>query len=344
MTRSAEVVVVGAGVMGAATARALARAGRDVVVVEQFEVGHPRGSSHGTSRIFRLSYSKARWVQMAQEALPRWRELEAERSTRLLELTGGIDVGAQVGAHAQALAACDAPFERLDGADAAARFRLRLPGDADVLFQPDAGIVRAHDAWNALVASAVDAGCLVEQHTRVHGLEVHDAGVQVTTDAGRIQAAVAVVTAGAWARPLLRSAGIHLDVVASRETVAYFRLPEPPVSVVEWDDVPRYALAAPGVGLKAGEHHAGPATNPDHDGAPDQSSVARVAAWVRERFPDADPQPIRAETCLYTNTADHDFVVRAQGPVVVGSPCSGHGFKFAPLVGERIAALAVARL
>ena len=158
------------------------------------------------------------------------------------------------------------------------------------------------------------------------------------------QANVVVVTAGAWARPLLASAGIDLPVTPSRETVAFFPVaPGTALPVfVEWVDGPGplYALASPGQGLKTGWHHTGPEANPDDKGKIERSVVERMAAWVGERFPAVKPVPHHTETCLYTNTADESFILERRGPVVVGSACSGHGFKFAPAIGERLAHLA----
>jgi sarcosine oxidase len=101
-----------------------------------------------------------------------------------------------------------------------------------------------------------------------------------------------------------------------------------------------YSLWSPVYGLKAGEHIAGPDTDPDEPGAVNDESVDRLRKWVSTRFPDIDPEPVHAETCLYTNTDDERFILERHGRVVVGSPCSGHGFKFAPLIGKRLAALA----
>jgi sarcosine oxidase len=133
----------------------------------------------------------------------------------------------------------------------------------------------------------------------------------------------------------------------TRETTSYFALEDA-------DDLPSvidgtstgiaYALAAPGAGLKAGLHHAGPRADPNRPGEPDPGLVAAAAEWVAERFPAAGQDPLRAETCLYTNTRDESFVLERHGRVVVGSACSGHGFKFAPVVGARLARLAVEAL
>ena len=100
-----------------------------------------------------------------------------------------------------------------------------------------------------------------------------------------------------------------------------------------------YSLPAPGVGIKAGLHRGGPATDPDLSGQVDEALVAWTAEWIARRYPRADPQPVESETCIYTNTPDQDFVVERRGRVVVASACSGHGFKFAPALAETIAAL-----
>ncbi|MGH2557413.1 MAG: FAD-dependent oxidoreductase, partial [Actinomycetota bacterium] len=112
MTR-VEVAVVGGGVVGAAAARAVARAGRSVVLLEQFRLGHKRGSSHGSARIFRLSYPEVRYVEMAKDALGLWRQLESETGRRLLTTTGGLDTGPSIDLHASALAQCGVSFEIL---------------------------------------------------------------------------------------------------------------------------------------------------------------------------------------------------------------------------------------
>jgi sarcosine oxidase len=102
-----------------------------------------------------------------------------------------------------------------------------------------------------------------------------------------------------------------------------------------------YALHDPLHGLKAGAHHAGRATDPNVEEPADPELVERIVAWVRERFPEVDPEPVGAESCLYTSTDDESFVLERRGRVVIGSACSGHGFKFAPAVGRRLAALAL---
>jgi monomeric sarcosine oxidase len=339
-----DVVVVGAGVMGSAAARALARAGREVVVLERFRVGHTRGSSHGQARVFRFSYDDPRFVHMAQESLPLWRELEAEAGEEILTTTGGLDVGKGMEERVAALESCGAKFEILDAAECRRRYPyLLVPEGEQVLFQGDAGVVSADRAWQAFARSAVGAGAELREDTSVDHLTVEDGRVEIRAGEERWRAQVAVIAAGAWTRRLLWAVGQDIPTTPTRETVAFFRISQgvvPPV-LVEWTTPPFYSLFSFEQGLKAAEHHAGPVTDPDREGEVSEESLARLAGWVGERFPQAEGKPHHAESCIYTNTPDEDFILERRGPVVIGSPCSGHGFKFAPWVGRRLAELAL---
>ena len=333
-----KVGVVGAGVVGSATARALARAGHDVTVYEQFDIGHTRGSSHGESRIYRYSYPDERYVGMMIEALPLWRELESECGEQLLIRTEGLDTGKPVTEHATALETHGIEFEILDGAEVRRRWpMLRLDG-GDVLYQKDGGIIRAEPAWRALAAGASAAGARFER-SRVEELRNGDAAAIVTTDGDEHFDSV-VVTAGGWARNLLMTCGIDIPTRTTRETIAFFDIDQSPPTLVDWADPTAYALPNPSRGLKAGEHIAGPITDPDVAEGANQIAVERLKEWVAERYPTAKPEPWHTESCLYTNTSDESFILERHGNIVVGSPCSGHGFKFAPLNGARLAALA----
>ena len=209
----------------------------------------------------------------------------------------------------------------------------------------------ADRAHAALMASAQAAGGKLIEHQQVVRIDIHSVGVTVRTTAIELAARAVVVAAGAWARELLAPLGVELPVVAARETVTYFSLPGveelPPVieypsptsPLPDWQAY--YALAAPGRGLKAGIHHSGLPADPDEEGVSDRAVVEATTAWVTRRFPGADPTPLGAETCLYTNTVDQSFVIEAHGRVVVASACSGHGFKFAPVHGSLVASLAL---
>lgn len=339
MKRNYDVIVVGAGVMGCAAAYASARRGNKVLLLDRFQIGHTRGSSHGRSRIFRFSYPDQDYVRMAMQALSRWRKLEEEAGKPLLISTGGIDVGEGAVENARALEACGAAVEMLDQSAARQRWPfLSLPDGAPIVYSPDGAIVLASDAWRALAAAAVEHGAHLEEQTAV--AEVTQDGSVVLVDGTAYQAGCVIVTAGAWAARLLADAGIEIPLRPTRETVAYFDIPNEPVpALVEWGAPSIYALTSPGQGLKVGEHIAGPDADPDEDADPNETSVERVSRWVSARWPTADPTPHHVETCFYTNTTDESFVLSRHGAIVVGSACSGHGFKFAPLIGERLADL-----
>ncbi len=331
-------MVVGGGIMGTATARSLARRGRKVVLLERFQIGHKRGSSHGSSRIFRYSYPEQRYVEMAQDAYLLWKELEAETGERLLTPLGGLDIGPQLDHNILSLDAVKVPYEVLDAGDVRQRWPyITLPEDQMVLYQKDGAIVGAERAWYALTRLAIDEGAVILDNEQV--VEFEDGKMmKVRTMTHEFETRMVVVTAGSWAKDLLARAGIKLDVRPTRETVAYFRMPQDlPPTLVEWGSPTIYSLPSPGQGLKVGEHIAGPDADPNEIGEPDEESVARIRDWVAKRFPTAESLPHLTETCMYTNTADENFVLERHGKIVVGSPCSGHGFKFAPLIGEILA-------
>jgi sarcosine oxidase len=325
----AKVAVIGAGIMGSATAYALARDGHDVVLYEQFEVGHTRGSSHGRSRIVRLAYPDVEFVELAKESFAGWRELEHEAEVALLELSGLLElVDDPAQGSSAALDAAGAEYELLDPVAARERWPVGVPDGWSALFQPEAGIIRADLAQRAFVDRAVARGVQLREHTRVESVD-------------DVDAAAVVVTAGPWVTRFFPD----LPVKVTRETVAYFRREGAPLpSVVQLDPETRghalYSLHDPVHGLKAGAHHAGAAADPDEDGDPDPALVERVVEWVSRTYPDADPKPVATETCIYTTTADEGFILERRGHVVIGSPCSGHGFKFAPAVGARLARMA----
>ncbi|HEY7422340.1 MAG TPA: FAD-dependent oxidoreductase [Gaiellaceae bacterium] len=317
-----KVAVVGAGVMGCATAWALSERGAEVTVHEQFGLDHDRGSSHGRTRIFRVAYPEPYWVRLAQEAYAGWQELDPS----LLGLYGLIELVAEPAlTSARALDECGVPY-RLLGPDDVRAHGANLPQGWAALYVPDAGVVFADRARHAFLEAA---GIEAETNRRIGSTDELDADV-------------VVVTAGSWIRDLVAD----VPVTVTRETVAYFkREGPPPPSIVDLDAETgghgMYSLHDPVYGLKAGAHHAGAEADPDTDAAPDPAIVERIAAWVRERFPDVNPDPAAAQSCLYTTTADEGFILERRGRIVVGSACSGHGFKFAPAVGRRLAELAL---
>jgi sarcosine oxidase len=284
-------------------------------------------------------------VRLAQEALRGWRRLEEDTGTELVALVGLVELVRDLSQSSQrALASCGVECRVLEAAEAENQFHLRVPAGFAALLQPDAGIVYAERAHRAF-----GNGLDVRERVQVTSIDAQEGGVRLETSNGRLEAEAAVVTAGPWARSLLERARIELDVVPTRETVAYFELTtaESPPAVAEFQTDARrhafYALHDPKYGLKAGLNGSGGPADPDRDEPPDPTIVDRIAEWVVERLPVRGGEPVHAETCLYTNTPDESFVLERHGRIVVGSACSGHGFKFAPVVGERLADLALER-
>lgn len=328
--------------MGCSTARALAKVGRSVVLLEQFRLGHKRGSSHGRTRIFRFSYPDPMYVAMAQESLAMWRDLEREAGTELIHKTGGLDLGPHISDNATALERCGANYELIDGTAANHRFpSVTLAPDRDVLFQPDSGVIYADASIASFVTSAMDAGAEVIEERQVISIEPRSTSVVLRTPGGDFEGDSVIVTAGAWAKKLLATIDIELPVRPTRESVAYFHCETSTLpTLVEWGDPSIYSLPSPGQGVKVGEHIAGPVADPDEQQSVDPQSIDRIKEWVRERFAEVEAEPRLTETCFYTNTRDEHFILERYGNVVVGSACSGHGFKFAPLIGKRLADLA----
>ncbi|MEZ5233330.1 MAG: FAD-dependent oxidoreductase [Acidimicrobiales bacterium] len=339
-----DMVVVGAGVVGAATAWWAARQGLDVVVLERFEAGHQRGSSHGGVRIFRFAYPQADYVQLAQEALVGWRTLEDETGEVLLEQTGAIDFGWAPGvrATADALAACGAAHQWLAVEEARERFA-GFRFDGPVLFHPDGGRSWAARSVAALARSAGAHGADVRYETPVERIEVLGDTATVHTASGSLQTGRLVVAAGAWVTDLLDGLVALPRLRVTCEQPAHFRPLDArhvwPSFIEHASEAAftTYGLFEPGVGVKLGEHQVGPEVHPDRRSfEPDPVGLERIRAQAQRLLPGVDPEPVAVDTCLYTITDDDDFVIDRVGPITVASACSGHGFKFGPATGRLV--------
>lgn len=352
-TSDVEVLVIGAGAMGSATAWWLARRGVDVALVEQFEPGHVRGSSHGASRIFRLAYAEPHYVALALEALDLWREVESDAGEALLEPAGGVDHGRSedVAPVADALQRAGRIVERMPGAVAAERW----PGlrfDELVVHSPDTGRLLAGRCVAALQRRAVEHGARVQFGCPVVRL---DPARRIASTAGgdelRASRAV-VVTAGAWVTKVVGGssdiAAALPPITVTQEQTFHFA-PAVDAGVAAWpvfihyrSPVAMYGLETPGEGVKVAEHGSGVPVDPDtRTFDVDAAGRARVVSYVAEWLPGLRPEPLTETTCLYTRTPDSSFVLDRRGDVVIGSACSGHGFKFTPAIGRRLADLAL---
>ncbi len=349
-----DAIVIGAGLMGAATAWSLARRGRSVLLVEQYHPGHNRGSSHGSARIVRRAYSDVLYTRLTGQAFELWRELEESSGTRILRMHGGLDHGANhdVDAVAERLAA-EAVAHELLRSEAAEE---RWPGmrfEGSVLFHPQAGTMDAALAVEAFLDEAVRHGVRVLQETRVVAVLPGDGRSEIELAGGeRVAARAVVVAAGGWAEPLLHGRVTLPPLAVTQQQIFHF--PRLDTDAEQWPSVihdeltPVYHLAGgrdggPGEDRKIAEHRHGTATTASgRSGIVDPASRARIVEYVRRWLPGLDPTPGREATCLYTTTPNEDFVLDRAGTLVVCSACSGHGAKFAPLIGEMTAELVTA--
>ena len=348
-----DVAIVGAGLLGSATARVLAARGVSAVLLEQFGPGHSRGSSHGATRIFRLAYPDPGYVRMAVAARAGWAALQADAGEQLLVPTGGLDAGPGAAACAAALEACGVEHAWLDAGQVGRRFGgLAVAPGERMLFQPDAGVCLAGRTVAALQRLAGRDGVPVRAATAVRGIEPRGDHVILRIPGGDITARVAVITAGPWSGRLLSGAvAVPPRLTATLQQVRYFAPRDPAAgawpTLIEWPSagVTWYAVPAAGdaPGVKVASHRPGPAVDP-RDGPfadIDPALEQEAEQYVRQRLPGLAPAGFAPETCLYTMTADEDFVLDRAGPVVVGGGCSGHAFKFGPLLGEMLADLAL---
>ena len=348
MTTERPVVIIGAGLAGAGTAWALARRGVPVVVLEQFATGHRRGSSHGSARIVRRGYGDALYVSLTGRAFELWSELEHATGATILRRLGGLDFGVRRRPDAVAghLAAAGVPHELLSADEAAQRW----PGmvfDSDVVFHEQAGTMDAAGAVTTMLGEAQRLGAVVRTETAAVSIN----GTEVRLADGRAVTGRCVVAAvGGWLAPLVGGTVALPPLRVTQQQVFHF--PRRDLDRPAWPSVihepagdPMYHLAGgrdggPGDDRKVAEHHGGKVIAADaSDGIVDAASRERVIAYVERFLPGLEPTPRGEVTCLYTQTPTEDFLLDRVEDLVLCSPCSGHGAKFAPLIGELTADL-----
>ncbi len=358
-------VVVGAGLAGAATALHLARRGHETTVVERTRPAAPDGSSHGSARIFRYAYADPFYTGLVVRSRAGFDELERLTGRQLLARTGSLDHGALRGIRhlARVLEGCGVEHE-LVPADEAGR---RWPGfavEGEVLWHPGAGVLDAEATVHALLQLAGQHGARVLQGwpvARVERLEragrAGDRFRLVSDDGRTLEAASVVVAAGAWLPDLLGRLPLPPGflrrvppVRVSQEQVFHFPYRDAagagerhggvPTSIHHREDILAYTL--PGGrdagyrGHKVAEMRGGrPIASAAHqDAVVDPANRERVVRYVERHLPGLVPEPYAEATCLFTSTPSDDFVVDGADGVTVVSACSGHGAKFAPVVGE----------
>ncbi|MGO1509908.1 MAG: N-methyl-L-tryptophan oxidase [Actinomycetaceae bacterium] len=370
-TRTADVAVVGLGAWGSQALWRLAARRVDVVGIEQFDVGHALGSTHGTTRLFReLCLEHPGLTPVAGRARELWRELEEATGTELLRLTGGIMAGPPDGRVVTGVAAAadvaGHPVERLDAATTRDRFSaLRaLPDHHVALLDPAAGVARPEAGVSAAVDAATAAGARVLR-ARVEGIDETGPGVVVRlAGGGTVTARQVIVTAGAWTSALvdldLRPRRVPMFWFTGRDAAALapggpLDLDRFPVVIRELDDgrcLWGHGASRPGedggFAVKIGLDDDGTDglgfsdADPDHlDRSIDlRRDAAALADAVATAYPDVDPTPRSGVACMYTRSADKNFHIgRVPGRdrVLVAAGDSGHGHKHAPAIGELLA-------
>lgn len=354
-----DVIVIGVGGMGSATVYHLARRGVKVLGLEQFDIPHDRGSSHGITRIIRLAYAEhPNYVPLLRRAYELWREIEYEVDERLLFITGGIDAGAPTSeAVTGALRSCQVhniPHELMDASSLKRRFPgYRLPDDMVAVYQPDGGFVLSERSIVAHVTAAQALGATVRGRERVLEWTVDGEGVEVRTDRGAYRAGKLVVTAGPWTAKMVPALASLL--APERQVLIWtqplrpehFRLGAFPVFNLQAPEGRFYGLPIYGIpGFKLGKyHHRHEKADPDYmdrEGHPEDEEVLREA--IVRYFPEANGPTLTLKTCLFTNTREGHFLIDAHPEfpqVCIAAGFSGHGFKFASVVGEIMAELAL---
>jgi sarcosine oxidase len=352
-----DVVVCGLGVMGSAALYQLARRGRRVLGLDRFSPGHDRGSSHGETRIIRLAYFEhPSYVPLVRRAYELWRELEVQIARPLLHITGIAEIGPPDGTLVSGTLAAarlhDIPHELLAASELTRRYpAFRLPPHFVGVVQPDGGFIEAEASVQSLLTLARKHGAEIRFGDPVCAVEPAKAGVRVVTDGATIGAGTAIIAAGPWTRSLL--GGATLPLRATRQVMGWFAPQQPapfapgrfPVFLIESRHGIHYGFPPHGAGIKVAKHHHGDETvDPDsYDQRVSADDEALIRAAVAEHLPGANGPLMDAKTCLYTVVPDGDFIIdRLPGAasILVASPCSGHGFKFAPVIGEILADLA----
>lgn len=356
----ADVIVVGLGGLGSATAYWLARAGVSVLGFEQFEIGHDRGASQDHSRLIRLSYHTAGYVRLAREAYAVWDEIERESGDRIVIRTGGLDLApagsiAPLDDYAEAMDAAGVAFERLDATETMRRWpQFRLANDVDVIFQADTGICAAARANAAHVRLARAYRATLIEGTPVTSVSSSGDGVEVAAGGRVYRAGKAILTADAWTNALLDPLGVHLPLVVMREQVVYLKPSDPAAYEIGrfpswiWSDVPSfYGFPTFGeAGPKVAEDIGGQVVTADgRSFDPDEAALGRLEGFVRQVLPSSYASILRIKTCLYTLTPDRDFVIDSVSghPNILVGLGAAHAFKFASLIGRTLSELATGR-
>ena len=365
MSDSYDVIVLGLGAMGSAATYQLAQRGKRVLGLERFTPTHDQGSSHGQSRIIRLAYLEGpHYVPLLVRAYELWDQLERDSGAKVLTITGGLMIGPEssraYSGSLRSAATHDIPYELIDAAEIRRRFPQFTPdSDTVALYEYKGGVVYPEAAITTFQQMANQHGAELHFEEPVVNWEAAPSGdrVRVTTERGSYEAERLIISAGAYAPELLH--GVDLPLTVQRNVLYWF---EPasdrelfapdrcPIYIWQTDDGMSFygfpALDGTPSGVKVAFHNFGPLCTPetiDREVHPEE--IARIRDWMADRLPAVSKgRFVAAKTCMYTLTPDQNFLLGAHPSypqVIIGSPCSGHGFKFTSVIGEILADLAL---
>lgn len=357
---SYDVAIVGLGGMGSAILAHCAARGASVVGIEQFGPAHDRGASHGKTRMIRKAYFEdPAYVPLVLRAYELWRELERSSGEEILRITGVLSVGADTSTIIQgtlrAAKAHKLRIESLSQAEVRERYpTLVLRKDEVALFEPDGGVLHPERAVAAQLKSAEANGAETRFGTAMKSWHATDKGFELElSDGARISASKLVLTLGPWFQETLASIGIrmrvqrNIQVWFSPGTNAY-DAPGFPAFLVDRPGLPAPLYGFPnfGDGLKAAFHGFGDLTEARHlDREIDLvRDVEPVARELEQFMPGASRTYREATPCMYALTPDENFVIDRHpehANLILCGGFSGHGFKFAPVIGEIGADLAL---
>lgn len=361
-------IILGAGgAMGSSAAYHLARRGEKVLGLDQFDIAHTRGSSHGYSRMIRMCYFEhPDYVPLLRRAYELWGELERESGERVLHVTGGVYLGREssdtVGGSLRAALAHGLTHERIDQRAVATRFpQFRTPAGYIGLFEPTAGWLAPERAIRAAASLATIHGALIRAGERVLAWSADSGGVRVQTPLAEYRADRLIISAGAWAGRVVK--GLSAEIAPTRQVLGWFK-PRVP-AMFRAGVMPVWAMDEPDSGdlfygfpmtehpedsptgeplLKLARHAKGPLIDPDtEDRTPRAEDEQNIRPFLSRHMPEADGELGALRVCMYENSPDGHFIIDrhpAHENVIVAAGFSGHGFKFASVVGEVLADLA----